>query len=771
MPDSPTSTITSPAGRSGGRFGRSNGHPPAPPRPPKPKLKKLRLALVLLGLTVLALISTVFGMLMAVASDLPALENRAEYDAARNSVLYAGLDRCRQSDTEGCEEVARLTGNQNRILLTPDQISPNIKNAVIAIEDKRFYEHEGVDYQGIARALWQDIRRQRAAQGGSTITQQFVKNALSAQGDRSVFQKLREAALAYHLERKWSKDKVLTQYLNSVYFGNGAYGVESAVRTYFGTPTLQPDGTMAEVYDAGDHVAADASPAEAALLAGMIASPTLYDPVENPRQSKQRRDLVLDRMLEQQKISRAQYEDGVASELPTRADIDPPAVDSSQPFFSTWLTQQLVDRYRPGIVFGGGLEIKTTIDPELQAAAEQAIAGRLSGLGPSASLVAIENKTGAVKAMVGGTDYGSSAFNLATNGHRQPGSAFKPFTLVRALADGVSPETTFVSEPRTFDLPTGPFEVNNYDDNYYGVESLRTATATSDNSVFAQLGLQVGTRRIARMARRMGIRTPISTNPAMTLGGLQEGLTPLEMAYAYSTIANNGMRRSGTLAPGEDGPVGVEWVKGQGRDEENELRQKRVFSPEVAALAQQLLEGVVSGGTGKAAQIGEFAAGKTGTTENYGDAWFVGFNKELTVAVWVGYPDRLTPMETEYHGEPVAGGTFPAEIWHDLMLAWIGIRDQRLVDQGKDPNADDETTTTPVAPGPTTTAPSTTPEEGTGEDGAPEAQDEQPEAAPAPETPAPLDGPAPETPAPSTPPATPAPDPSGGGGDGGAVAP
>ena len=212
--------------------------------------------------------------------------------------------------------------------------------------------------------------------------------------------------------------------------------------------------------------------------------------------------------------------------------------------------------------------------------------------------------------------------------------------------------------------------------------------------MFAQLGLQVGTRRIARMARRMGIRTPISTNPAMTLGGLQEGVTPLEMAYAYSTIANNGMRRSGTLAPGKDGPVGVEWVKGQGRDEENKVVNKRVFSPEVAALAQQMLEGVVSSGTGKAAQIGEFAAGKTGTTENYGDAWFVGFNKELTVAVWVGYPDRLTPMQTEYHGEPVAGGTFPAEIWHDLMLSWIGIRDQRRVDQGRDPNA----TTRPPPP-------------------------------------------------------------------------
>jgi penicillin-binding protein 1A len=192
----------------------------------------------------------------------------------------------------------------------------------------------------------------------------------------------------------------------------------------------------------------------------------------------------------------------------------------------------------------------------------------------------------------------------------------------------------------------------------------------------------------------------------------------------------------------------------------------------VAQTAQELLAGVVSGGTGKAAQIGEFAAGKTGTTENYGDAWFVGFNKDWTVAVWVGYPDKLVPMQTEYHGDPVAGGTFPAEIWHDFLLAAIGIRDQRLVDAGKDPDADDETTTTPVAPGPATTAPSTTPEEGAPEDEAPRDGDQQaPEATPAPDTPAPQDGPAPETPAPSVPPATPTPDPGGGGGDGGAVAP
>ena len=321
MPESPTSILTPPSGGPSGRFTRSGGSPPEPPKRARPKVKKLRLAFLLLGLGVLALISTVFGMLMAVASDLPALENKAEYAAAKNSVLYADLPGCKESDTKNCSKVARLTGNQNRILLTEDQISPNIKNAVIAIEDRRFYEHGGVDYKGIARAFSQDLLRRSAAQGGSTITQQFVKNALSAQGNRSVFQKLREAALAYHLERKWSKDKILTQYLNTVYFGNGAYGVESAVRAYFRPPTLQPDGSTG--YSNGDQ-AADVTPAEAALLAGMIASPSLYDPVENPRHATARRNLVLNRMLEQQvHHPRAVPRGGRARKVPAEVEHQP----------------------------------------------------------------------------------------------------------------------------------------------------------------------------------------------------------------------------------------------------------------------------------------------------------------------------------------------------------------------------------------------------------------------------------------------------------------
>jgi penicillin-binding protein 1A len=748
---------------------------PRPPATPVGKVKKLRLALILTGLSLLAMVSTVFGMMMAVASDLPQLEGKAEYERAENSVVY--------SDGRDPVRLARLTGNENRILLDEGQISPMIENAVISIEDRRFYEHEGVDYRGIGRALLQDIAQRRAAQGGSTITQQFVKNALAAQADRSVFQKLREAALAYHLERQWSKQKVLTQYLNSVYFGNGAYGVEAAVRTYFGSDDVVTEidpatGLPVEPEDDGlgsqQPLATNVSPAEAALLAGMIASPSMYDPIQNPKTARARRNLVLQRMLEQDMITSADYEEAIEEELPDEDDIQQPQPHSSQPYFTTWLTQQLVDRYGPGAVFAGGLKVTTTLDADLQAAAEQAIAGRLGAIGPAASLVAIENKTGEVKAMVGGPDFGERPFNLATNGHRQPGSSFKPFVLLRALADGISPEATFASQPKELPVPGSKhdkFVVNNYEDSYSGVASLRGATTSSDNSVYAEVGLKVGTKRVARLARRMGVKTHLSTNPAMTLGGLTQGVTPLELAYAYSTIANKGMRVSGTLASSDDGPVAIERVEGAGRDAKNEQRSQRVFDDGIGETAQELLAGVVASGTGKAAQIGEFAAGKTGTTENYGDAWFVGFNEELTVAVWVGYPDEVKPMETEYHGGPVAGGTYPAEIWHDLMTAWIGIREQREAARGADDETDEGV---PVPSVPTDPGVPTTPAEAPPEDGGEDAPAEPAEPAPTPQEPAePAPAPAPEpAPAPApTPAPAPAPTPTPPSGGGGVAAP
>ncbi len=772
MPEPPTPTLHPSAARGQALLG--DGRPPAPGPPrPKPRLKKLRLGLIIVGLGCLAGVSTVFGMLMAVASDLPALENTREFRAARNSLLYQDGPGCREPGRRSCQ-IAKLTGNKNRILADQSQISPYIKNAVIAIEDRRYYEHEGVDYVGIGRALWQDVLRRSAVQGGSTITQQFVKNALSAQGDRSVFQKLREAALSYHLEREWSKDKILTQYLNTVYFGNGAYGIEAAVRTYFGDgdedeDVAAPDDELNPVL----REAIDVAPAQAALLAGMIASPGLYDPVQNPKLAKQRRNLVLDRMLEQRTITRAEYEEAIDWRLPTEDQVDPPDVESEQPYFTTWLTQQLVDRYGPGVVFGGGLKVKTTIDPTLQQAAEDA-AARVSGVGPDVSLVAVENKTGEVKAMVGGSDFDVNQFNLATNGHRQPGSAMKPFILVRALQDGVDPNSTWASQPKEFPVPGSKkevFPVSNYEDSYSGVASLWSATATSDNSVFAELGLQTGTKRIARLARLMGIRTRLSTNPAMTLGGLREGVTPLEMAYAYSTIANKGLRVSGTMAPENNAPVGIAKVAGDGFEVRNRKRTRRVFDEQTGQTAQDMLSLVVSSGTGKAAQVsGEDIWGKTGTTENYGDAWFVGSNGELTVAVWVGYADKLIPMEYEFGGSPVAGGTYPAEIFASFMGSWVGIREAREAASGKTEDDTDEDdgggTALPAVP----VAPSAVPPA--------EQQAAPPAAAPEPQvqTPAPQEQQAPpQQPAPEpTPAPTPAPAPTpppASGGQGGGVAP
>ena len=784
MPDPPTPIIHPTATRSE-RFPRSNGVPTqtngAGPPPRKPKLKKLRLTLLFLGLSVLAVISTVFGMLMAVASDLPSLENRAQFNKAENSVLYADNWGCKNLDDDAdCPQIAKLTGNQNRILVGENEISPNVKNAVIAVEDRRFYGHKGVDYAGIARAFVQDVLKRRAAQGGSTITQQFVKNALAAQADRSVFQKLREAALAYHLERQWSKEKILTQYLNTVYFGNGAYGIESAVRTYFGDGD-EPDEragaddagvsytppVVEEQQDPDAREAVDVAPHEAALLAGMIASPSMYDPIQHPQAARTRRNLVLERMLDMNTITQAQYDEAIRQSLPSEDDVDPPNTESTEPYFTSWMTEHLLDLYRPGKVFAGGLKVRTTIDPELQDAAESAIVGRLAGVGPDAALVAIKNGTGEVRAMVGGSDFNARPFNLATNGHRQPGSSFKPFILARALDDGIDPNSTWTSAPQQipFKGKKGPelFKVSNYEDSYLGAASLWSATATSDNSVFAQVGMKVRPRRVAALAERMGIRTKLSTNPAMLLGGLTEGVTPLEMAYAYSTLANDGVRVSGSLAPNKTGPVAIQSVEeGNGKVTDNEKVEERVLPAKVAQVEKDMLGLVVSSGTGKAAQVGdEFIWGKTGTTENYGDAWFVGGNDDITVAIWVGYADKLQPMEYEHAGGPVAGGTYPAEIFHDFMTSWLELRQARRLERGANKHDDESEGLTPQVP----IAPSDVPpaEQAPVE---PETDGQQDQGGggqgrQAPQNPAPAPEPAP-TPAPA-----PTEPPSGGGGGGG----
>jgi penicillin-binding protein 1A len=649
----------------------------------KPRLKKLRVLFVLLGLGVLAVVSMVFGMMMAVSQDLPAIYNFAQFKASKNSEVF---------DASG-EVIGTLTSNQNKILLSSGQISPNIKNAVVSVEDSRFYEHTGVDFQGIGRALIKDILSQSAAQGASTITEQFVKNALAAQGSRTVFQKFREAALAYRLERHWSKDKILTEYLNTIYFGEGAYGIEAAARTYFGeahpgcgTPT-EPCASVLE-------------PWEAATLTGIIASPSAYDPKVYPENSLMRRNLVLEKMYEQGYITATQFGEGRKQALPAPADIEPPTLDSQAPYFTSWLRQQLVERFGAAKTFFGGLKVKTTLDLRLQAAAEEAVGSYLGGLPPTAAVVVIDNRNAGIKAMVAGPDFEEKPFNLATLGHRQPGSSIKPIILTTALEQGISPEAVYESAPQVFYFGKHggePFEVKNYGDNYLGSASLATATTYSDNSVYAQVGLESikgGTRAIARTAHRLGVQTHLSTNPAMVLGGLKEGVTPLEWTYAYSTLANNGDRVSGTLAPiPGDSPVAYTQVTDQDDDTikggDNDSIRTPVLPAGIAEEAKSILHSVVTSGTGVRADIGDESQwGKTGTTDENGDAWFCGATEEVTACVWVGYADTTTPMLTEFSGGPVDGGTFPALIWASVISSWEGIKADRDAERASEKAAE-----------------------------------------------------------------------------------
>jgi penicillin-binding protein 1A len=644
----------------------------------KPRLKKLRILFVVMGLGVLGLVSMVFGMMAAVSQDLPAIYNFAQYKAAKNSEIF---------DASG-EPIGTLTSDQNKILLTSGQISPNIKNAVVSIEDSRFYEHNGVDFQGIARALVKDVLSQSAAQGASTITEQFVKNALEAEGSRTIFEKFREAALAYRLERHWTKDEILTEYLNTIYFGEGAYGIEAAARTYFGK--AHPGcGTPKE------SCASVLEPWEAATLAALIASPSAYDPKVYPENSLMRRNIVLEKMYEQDYITQEQLEEGLHQALPAPADIEPPKLDSKAPYFTAWLRQQLVDRYGAAKAFFGGLKVKSTLDLHLQEAAEEAVNSYLGYSPATASVVVLDNHNAGVKAMVGGPDFETKPFNLATQGHRQPGSSIKPFTLITALEEGISPYTTFESAPQYIHFGKHnqeTFEVKNDEDSYLGSCDIVCATTYSDNSIYAQLGLEAlkgktiqdRTHSIAATIHKAGYQDPISTNPSMVLGGLEVGVTPLGWTYAYSTIGNNGDRVSGTLAPRPgDSPVSYTRVTDQNghtiKGGDNDPIHTQVIPEGVAEEAKSILETVVSSGTGTHANIGASGQwGKTGTTENNGDAWFCGgIEDEVTACVWVGYADTTTPMTTLYNGGPVMGGTFPALIWASVISAWEEIKAER----------------------------------------------------------------------------------------------
>ncbi len=619
---------------------RRNRSESAAPRRPKRRIRKLRLLAMIGVLGVLALTAFSYGLIIAVSHQLSGLDPFTQ--AARQQVdgyIYAG---------DGHTILAVLRGSQSRVLVQSDQISPWVKQAIVATEDKRFYEHRGVDIRGMGRALLADIEHKATVQGGSTITQQFVKNQLTGNAP-SVTRKLKEAALAWRLEQSWSKDRILTAYLNTIYFGNGAYGIERAARTYFG------------------HDALKLTLPQAALLAGIPEDPSRYDPVAHPRTAERRRALVLRLMLEQRDITNGQFIRAVRAPMPRPQDVHLSGVMGQAPYFGEYVKAQLIDQLGAKRVFGGGFRVDTTIDLRLQKIARSAIDKWLpSPDGPQAALVAINPSTGAVLAMYGGRSFHVSQFNLAVQGERQPGSSFKPFVLATALKEGISPLSTFVSKPVSIFLGNKYWNVHNYEGEYLGPIDLVKAISASDNSVFAQLTKVVGPSNVARTAHQVGITSPLDGVFSIGLGS--QAVNPLEMARAYGTFANGGYNVSGKVFTNK--PRVIMTIKNVNGDViyDNTPVRKRVLTGTDAALLTQLLQGVVTSGTGTAAALPDRpVAGKTGTTENYGDAWFVGYTPQLVTAVWVGYPKGLRPMLTEFHGGPVAGGTFPAAIWKSFM--------------------------------------------------------------------------------------------------------
>ncbi len=609
---------------------------------PRRRIRKLRLVSLAAVLFAVALSAFSFGLVLAVGQQLTGLDPARQKPLQVDGYVYA---------SDGHSILAILRGSESRLLDTSDQISPWLKQAVVSVEDKRFWQRRGLDLRSLLRAMWIDLRHGGGVQGGSTITQQFVKNALTG-SQHSIARKLKEAALAWQLDQRWSKDRILTAYLNTIYFGNGAYGAERAARTYFGVP------------------AARLTLPQAALLAGIPEDPTLYDPVRHPAAAAARRKLVLQLMLQQHVILPRQYREAVRTPLPKPEDVHLPGVTGAAPYFGEYVKQQLVSRYGARRVYGGGLHVVTTIDLHLQRLAVQAVQKWLPGpTGPQAALVAIDPHTGAVLAMVGGRNFHHSQFNLAVQGERQPGSSFKPFVLATALKEGIAPESTFKSGPVSIFIGNKYWHVHNFEGEDLGVIDLAKAISVSDNTVFAQLTRDVGPANVVRTAHEMGITHPLHGVFSIGLG--TQAVSPLDMARAYGTFANGGYRVDASAFG--DAPRVISKITDDATGKVvavNRPVQREELSPTLDEILTQLLEGVVTSGTGTAAAIpGRVVAGKTGTTENYGDAWFVGYTPQLVTAVWVGYPQGLVPMLHDFHGSPVVGGTYPALIWKAFTQA------------------------------------------------------------------------------------------------------
>jgi penicillin-binding protein 1A len=608
----------------------------------KPHLRNplfLILALVLSTVGIGAAAAVGWVLATVATADIDDLDE--PIDKGETSVIYAA---------DG-SRLGYVRADDIRTPIPWDQMTIELRQATVAIEDERFYEHEGVDLEAIVRAGVRNLTEQEAVEGGSTITQQLVRSLYIDKPEKTLRRKIIEAELARQLEKRHSKRWILKEYLNAVPFGTvagrTAVGIEAAAETYF-----------------AKH-ARDLELHEAALLAGLPQAPSQYNPFRNPTSALERRNEVLREMAESGFISESRA--AAASAEPLGLKQGTRYTRRREPHVFDYVEEQLIEEYGVNAYRKGGLKVYTTIDPKLQDAGREAIAGRLNlPTDPASAIVAIDPKTGHIQAMVGSADYGERVFNLAAQGHRQPGSAFKTMVLTTAIRRGVDPNsTTYVSKPLDLNVPGyGPWKVKTYDNSYGGRVNLVRATLASDNTVYAQLDVDLGPKEVRETAKLMGITTKLDGLPAEGLGGLRLGVTPLEMANAYATLSAGGVRSK---------PKAIRKVVF--RDGKSDVlgkpERERVFSDGVAYEVTKILEMNVKSGTGTRAQVGCPAAGKTGTTDNFNDAWFVGYTPTLATSVWVGYPDVNREMRS-VHGISVAGGTFPAEIWREFMTVAKG---------------------------------------------------------------------------------------------------
>jgi penicillin-binding protein 1A len=594
---------------------------------------------MLAGLAVLGIGVGALWAFAILPGSLPSISSLESFQPSEGTKVYDDND-----------ELVTEFHVERRIFTPLSQIPKHLKDAVIAVEDARFYSHFGIDVVGIARAVYSNFRHGRIVEGGSTITQQLTK-VLFLTPDRSLDRKLKEAVLAVELERRYSKDRILEMYLNQIYFGHGAFGVEAAARTYFGKSVRE------------------LSLAESALLAGLPKAPTTYSPFDRAEAAKRRRNLVLGRMAEVGFVSDAEARRASGSLL---ALLPPERRRTTGQYFLEYVQQHLEQHYGADLVFKGGLQVYTTLSPKMQLQAEQSLREGLKALEtrrlktaeregvapvterPEGAILALDPQTGYIKAMVGGYDFFKSEFNRAVQARRQPGSAFKPFVFLAALESGLTPASVVDDSPVSYAVGHNkPWKPDNYHRKFRGPITFQRALEESINVATVRVQERVGTRHTVDVARRLGVESPLHEILSLALG--TSDLTLLEITSAYGTLANGGLWHR---------PTAIRHVlDNQGKLLEEYVPEGRqAISPELAFVMTHMMRGTVERGTGTAAKaLNRPAAAKTGTTQDYSNAWFIGFTPQLATGVWVGY-DRPRSL-----GKDETGGRLAVPIWTSFM--------------------------------------------------------------------------------------------------------